>query len=130
MTDSELTRALERGDVANTAFHHADHLRVAWVYLHESPSVDVALDRMATTLRRYAAGTGHADKYSQALTAFWVYQLAAVRALMPDASADEILKAFPRLLDRRATIAYDSTDDTSPRTADSSCDTSNWPVPG
>ena len=35
MTDVELTRALERGDVANENFHHTRHLHVAWVYLSE-----------------------------------------------------------------------------------------------
>ena len=33
MTDVELTRALERGEIANEDFHHASHLHVAWVYL-------------------------------------------------------------------------------------------------
>ncbi len=33
MSDVELTRALERGQIANGRFHHASHLHVAWVYL-------------------------------------------------------------------------------------------------
>ena len=37
MTDVELTRALERGEIKD--FHHASHLHVAWVYLTESSSV-------------------------------------------------------------------------------------------
>ncbi len=39
MNDVELTRALERGEIANENFHHASHLHVAWVYLSESSSV-------------------------------------------------------------------------------------------
>ena len=39
MTDLELARALERGDVSNADFHHESHLRVAWVYLNESTSL-------------------------------------------------------------------------------------------
>src|SRR5947207_14009837 len=104
MTDVELTRALERGEVPNAGFHHADHLRVAWVYLQESATVDAALTRMAGTLRRFAASAGKAEKYSDAITAFWMYQMAAVRAMMPAADCASVLRAYPRLL-RKAVIA-------------------------
>jgi len=87
MTDTELTRALERGDVPNAGFHHADHLRVALVYLNESPTIGDAIARMATTLSRFAASVGQPQKYSQATTEFWMHQVAAVRAVMPDAPA-------------------------------------------
>ena len=98
--DVELTRALERCEVPNAGFPHASHLRVAWVYLSESPTVDQALARMAATLRRFAASVGRAEKYSDAITAFWMYQMAAARALMPDASADALFAAWPHLLDK------------------------------
>ncbi len=100
MTDAELTRALERGEVPNEGFHHADHLRVALVYLNESPSVDAAAGRMAATLSRFAASVGKAEKYSQPVTEFWMYQMAAVRAVMPSAGADALLRAYPWLLDK------------------------------
>ena len=105
MTDVELARALERGDVPNQGFHHLDHLRVALVYLNESDSVDAAVARMASTLKRFAASVGHAEKYSQAVTEFWMYQVAAARALMPGATADALFAAFPRLLDKNLTVA-------------------------
>ena len=101
MTDAELTRALERGELPNAGFRHADHLRVALVYLNESPTIGDAVDRMAATLRRFAASVGKPEKYSQATTEFWMYQVAAVRAVMPDAPADALFAAFPRLLDKR-----------------------------
>src|SRR5438876_6775373 len=106
MTDTELTRALERCDVPNAGFHHADHLRVALVYLNESATVADAVDRMAATLRRFAASVGQAEKYSQATTEFWVYQLASARALAPGASADALFAACPRLLDKTLIQAY------------------------
>jgi hypothetical protein len=99
-TDVELTRALERCEVPNEGFHHADHLRVALVYLNESPTVAEAVDRMAATLRRFAASVGQAPKYSQATTEFWMYQVAAARAVLPGASADALFAAYPRLLDK------------------------------
>jgi hypothetical protein len=100
MTDVELTRSLERCEVPNEGFHHADHLRVAWVYLQESPTVEYALGRMAATLRRFAASVGKAEKYSDAITAFWMYQMAAVRAAMPDGDCASALRAYPWLLDK------------------------------
>jgi hypothetical protein len=119
--DVELTRALERGDVPDAGFPHVSHLRVAWVYLSESPTVDQALARMAATLRRFAASVGRPEKYSDAITAFWMYQMAAARAVMPGAAVDDVLRAYPRLLDK-ALI------DSAPRAADSSSDPSDRPV--
>ena len=101
MTDTELTRALERGELP-TGFHHLDHLRVALVYLNESATVPDAIDSMTATLRRVAAAAGQPDKFSRPVTEFWMYQMAAARAMMPDASADALLAAWPRLLDKTA----------------------------
>jgi hypothetical protein len=130
MTDTELTRALERGDVPNEGFHHGDHLRVAVVYLDESPSVAAAIDRMASTLRRFAASVGRAEKYSQATTEFWMYQLAAARALSPGATADALFRACPRLLDKDLILAYYSRDAARTRPADSPGDAPDRPVSG
>jgi hypothetical protein len=96
----ELARALERCDVPNEGFPHASHLRVAWVYLEESASVQEAIDRMAATLRRFATSVGKAEKYSQATTEFWMYQMAAARAALPGSDVDAVLRAYPRLLDK------------------------------
>jgi hypothetical protein len=123
VTEIELTRALERGDVPNGGFHHADHLRVAWVYLAESPTVEDALARMAATLRRFAVSVGKAEKYSDAITTFWTYQVAAIRAMMPGADCATALRAYPWLLDKDLIHA-------APLCAsDSSCDTPDRPLP-
>ena len=106
--DVALTRALERCEVPDEGFPHAVHLRVAWVYLHESPTVDEAIARMAATLRRFAASVGKAEKYSQPTTEFWMLQVAAARAVMPDADSTQLFRAYPRLLDKnliRADVA-------------------------
>ena len=100
MTDTELARALERCEIPKEGFPHASHLRVAWVYLCESPTVEGAIDRMASTLRRVTTAFGKAEKYSHPTTVFWMHQLAAVHALMPDADCETALRAYPRLLDR------------------------------
>ena len=120
MTDIELTRALERGELPNDGFHHGHHLRVGLVYLDESASVADAIARMAATLRAFAASVGKAEKYSQPLTEFWMYQLAAARALAPHVAADALFAACPRLLDKNLYLAYYSGDGAAARSADSS----------
>jgi hypothetical protein len=73
MTDVELTRALERGEIKD--FHHASHLHVAWVYLAESLSVRQAANKMRNTLRRFATAAGKLEKYHETITLFWVHLL-------------------------------------------------------
>jgi hypothetical protein len=123
MTDVELARALERGEVPDDGFHHADHLRVAWVYLCEGASVDDALARMSATLRGFAASVGQAEKYSDRITAFWMYQMAAARAALPGADCAALLREFPWLLEKDLFHAASS------RPSDSSRHASNRPLP-
>jgi hypothetical protein len=127
--DVWLTRALERGELPHAGFPHASHLRVAWVYLTEAPSVDEALDRMASTLRRFAASVGTPEKYSDAITAFWMYQMAAVRAVMPDGDVDDVLRAYPRLLDKNLILADDSRHAAAPGATHSPSDPPDRVVP-
>ena len=106
MTDVELTRALERGDVANENFHHTRHLHVAWVYLSESSSVDEAADKMRATLRSFAASAGKLEKYHETITLFWMQVLALARAAASGKSLREIVHANPRLLEKNFPLAY------------------------
>jgi hypothetical protein len=101
-----LARALERCEIREDKFHHASHLRVAWVYLVECATIDEAADRMATTLRRFAAAVGHAEKYHHTITVFWMRRLAAERAAHHGASLDDILARTPALLDKNLPLAY------------------------
>ena len=80
MTDVELTRALERGEIANEDFHHVSHLHVAWIYLAESSSVQQAANKMRDTLRRFAAAAGKPQKYHETITLFWVHLLSRAHA--------------------------------------------------
>ena len=110
MTDAELARAFEEGRVANADFRHAAHLRVAWVYFQESPSIPQAADRMAAALRRFAAAAGTAEKYHHTLTVFWMEALARAGSAMRGAAADEVLRAHPHLLDKELPLAFYSHD--------------------
>src|SRR5476649_1127846 len=124
-----LTRALERGEAPPEGFPHASHLRVAWVYLTESPSLDEAIARMAGTLRAFAASVGKADKYSEKTTVFWMLQVAAARAALPGAGFDDVLRAYPRLLDKHL-MRPESHDVPATGPADSPGDASHRPLSG
>jgi hypothetical protein len=100
MTDIELTRALERGDVANETFGHVSHLHVAWVYLSESSSVNEAADK----IRKFASSAGKPEKYHETITLFWIYLLSRLHA--SEKSLQEILRANPRLLAKNFPLAY------------------------
>src|SRR5207248_6589029 len=106
MNDAELTRALERGEIANEAFHHASHLHVAWFYLSESRSVDEAAAKMRNTLRRFAACAGKLEKYHETITLFWVHLLSRAHASAGGESLEKIVHANPRLLERNFPLTY------------------------
>jgi hypothetical protein len=110
MTDVELTRALERGEIANKDFRHASHLHVAWVYLAESSSVQEAANKMRKTLRRLAAAAGKPQKYHETITLFWVHLLAGLQAVSCAERLEEVVDANPQLLEKNFPLAYYSTE--------------------
>ena len=104
MTDVELTRSLERGEIANEDFHHSSHLHVAWVYLAESLSVHQAANKMRGMLRRFAAAAGKPQKYHETITLFWVHLLAY--AASRGGRLEDIVHANPQLLEKNFPLAY------------------------
>ena len=108
MTDVELTRALERGEIKD--FRHALHLHVAWVYLTESSSVQQAANKMRNTLRRFAAAAGKPEKYHETITLFWVHLLSRAHAASRAGRLEDIVQANPQLLEKNFPLAYYSTE--------------------
>ena len=72
MNDRELVEAVERCTLGGDDFHHADHVRLAWIYLREGTLLE-ALERFSATLKRFAAHHGAATKYHETIT--WAYLL-------------------------------------------------------
>jgi hypothetical protein len=106
MTDVELTRALERGEVRNQQFHHASHLHVAWVYLAECGSVEQAMAKMSTTLRQFAAAAGKEEKYHETITIFWMRLLAGLRDSAEHSSLEQVVAEKPWLLEKNVLLEY------------------------
>jgi hypothetical protein len=79
MTDAEiltLVDRLERCLLGKEEFHHRDHLAVASMYLYLS-DFESALDRMRTTLKRFAGHHHVIGLYHETLTRFWLQQVEA-----------------------------------------------------
>jgi hypothetical protein len=77
MTDAEiltLVDRLERCLLGKEEFHHRDHLTVAVVYLYAS-DLETAMDRMRTTLKRFAGHHHVSGLYHETLTRFWLLQV-------------------------------------------------------
>jgi hypothetical protein len=106
VTDVELTRSLERGEIPAKNFHHAAHLHVAWVYLSESSSAQEAGGKMRETLRRFAAAAGKPEKYHETITLFWVHLLSRAYATGCWGRLEEIVQTNPELLEKNFPLAY------------------------
>jgi hypothetical protein len=66
MNNRELIQCFET-DTLPEAFHHADHVRLAFAYLSEYPALE-ALDRFAAALKRYAEARGKSRLYNETIT--------------------------------------------------------------
>jgi len=104
MTDVELARAFERGEIKD--FHHASHLHVAWVYLAESPSVRQAANKIRDMLRRFAAAAGKPEKYHETITLFWLHLLSRAYAAGCGEPLEDIVRANPQLLEKNFPLTY------------------------
>lgn len=68
VTDEEVfIDAFETGRVAPEAFHHTDHVRLAFAYLCRYPPLD-ALSKFCVALKRFAAAQGKAERYHETIT--------------------------------------------------------------
>jgi hypothetical protein len=55
----------------NDRFRHADHIRLAWIYIRESDYAR-AEERMRRSIRRFAQNAGAGQKYHETMTIAWM----------------------------------------------------------
>ncbi len=72
MTDDEFIASFENGSLASAAFHHADHVRMAFLYLCRYPALE-ALQRFSAALIRFATANGKPERYNETVT--WAFLL-------------------------------------------------------
>ena len=61
---------------------------------------------MRNTLRRVTAYVAKAEKYHETITLFWVHLLAEMRAVNSEQSLEQIVQAYPRLLEKSLPLGY------------------------
>jgi len=72
MNDSEWMQAFESSTLPGKSFHHADHVKMAFLYLQKYPPLE-ALSRFSSDLMRFAAANGQPAIYNETIT--WAFLL-------------------------------------------------------
>ncbi|HEY6332913.1 MAG TPA: hypothetical protein VI756_26545 [Blastocatellia bacterium] len=72
MEDDDLLAQFEDCTLPSECFHHADHLRVTWLYLTRHSLLE-ALVKMSEGLKRYARAKDKADRYHETITWSFVF---------------------------------------------------------
>jgi hypothetical protein len=104
MNDRDFVDAFESCAIPSSDFRHADHVRLAWIYLRERPVLE-AIERFTTSLRRFAAHHGVPGLYHETIT--WSYLLLIHERMQRDDSAknwDSFHAANRDLFDRRPSV--------------------------
>jgi hypothetical protein len=97
MSDEELFARFEDGSMPDGAFHHEQHVRVAWMYVRRYGMPD-ALGRFSQALKRLAAAKGKPGLYHETITWAYVLLVAERIARGPGDSWDRFADANPDLL--------------------------------
>ena len=105
--DRAFLESFETCAIAPSAFHHREHVRLAYVYLCDGDVVD-AHRRLRASLLAFLAHNGvDPAKYHETITRAWIL---AVDHFMeraePAASFDDFIAANPRLLDTSIMLTH------------------------
>lgn len=99
-----LVDRLERCLLGKEEFHHRDHLTVAVVYLYAA-DLETAMDRMRSSLKRFAAHHGVTGLYHETLTRFWMKQVEQ-RLDRRDCLSESARKVREQLNDKNLMFEY------------------------
>jgi hypothetical protein len=72
MNDSEWMEAFESCALPNDSFHHADHVKMAFLYLQKYKPLE-ALGHFSSALTRFATAHGKPNLYNETIT--WAFLL-------------------------------------------------------
>ena len=104
MTDEKLIAQFESCTLPKEEFHHAAHVRTAWIYLCRYPVLE-AIARFSEALKAYAANLGASALYHETITwghIFLIHERMARTG--EDQSWEEFASANADLLDWRGGI--------------------------
>jgi len=90
MNESEWMEAFERCTLPSESFHHAEHVKMAFLYLRKYAPLD-ALGRFSSNLAGFAAAHGKPDRYNETIT--WAFLL-LIRERMARANSAQTWATF------------------------------------
>jgi hypothetical protein len=106
LSDDEFVRAFESCELAGASFHHADHVRVTWIYVCRF-GMEGATERVLTGIRRFAAHNGSPKKFHFTQSCAWVQLIAAAQRGSADAKTfEKFIASHLELLDAGALARY------------------------
>ena len=83
LSDDALVDEFESCRLPASQFHHADHIRLAWILLGRMSEAE-ATDRIVAAIKRFAAHNGVSEKYHHTITLAWMRLVAAARQSTPE----------------------------------------------
>jgi len=105
-SEDEFVSKVEGCCYPNAEFKHADHIRLAWIYLRRY-GLERAEERIAVTIRRFAASLGHQEKYHETVTRAWLRLVATAQCATPEAASfEDFIEKHGWLLERTALSAF------------------------
>lgn len=106
LSDDEFVAQVESCRFPNHLAHHAEHIRLAYIYLrrHGAPH---ARDLIQETILRFATTQGAAQKYHVTITLAWMILVEqAAQTLPPQATWQDLCEAHPHLLHHSTLSRY------------------------
>lgn len=106
LTDTELLAGFEDASLPSEAFHHEQHVRVAWMFVRRD-GMPEAIGRFSQALRRFAEAKGKPGLYHETIT--WAYLLLIAERLAREpaetwekftAANQDLMVWKPSVLDR------------------------------
>jgi hypothetical protein len=97
MNDAELLAGFESQLLPDDAFHHREHVRVAWMYVQRD-GVARAMATFSDALKRFAVAKGKPNLYHETITFAYLLLIGERLARKPAATWEEFAKENPDLL--------------------------------
>jgi hypothetical protein len=97
MNDAELLAGFESQLLPDDAFHHHEHVRVAWMYVQRD-GVARAMATFSDALKRFAVAKGKPNLYHETITFAYLLLIGERLARKPAATWEEFAKENPDLL--------------------------------
>ena len=106
LSDDEFVRAFESCELAGASFHHADHVRLTWIYVRQFGE-RAATERVLAGILRFATQSGSPKKFHYTQTCAWVRLVAAAHCESASAKTFmEFVAEHPELLDLNSLARY------------------------